>query len=406
MFRLADNKQIGAYLKKRIEERKFPSVRQFGKACLEERNESTDDEALRKMANRLSQILKGSKGVQLEDLPVFSKLLDLSCEEILSGGTSFAVSSSHLSNYSIAMSQDQREWDAYLEREDQLILNADEYGKTVIEYALEFQNYAFLKYLMEQGIIWFVGEEERDYFPYFGAGTSIKCNGFLARNHNVLNSRMYEQKLRMEMILLAIRNGDIQMLEELHAREIPSMYAINCYSPDPFECEKYFDARLIEALTGANDGILEYFTTEFEIPDRFGRSFPFLFPFINRLIPALLKKKNDYVSWILKDAVKHNQNVLDRLRGMFETAVARRRAYYSGLMDPKWAEEEIEKGILYYLSFPDDGDAVSWGSPETRDGIVSNLVKVEASSEDVQIRRLIQEVNELYDQIRNIKPII
>lgn len=404
MFRLADNKQIGAYLKEAISRSGFPSVRQFGKACLKERSEPADDEALRKMANRLSQILKGSKGVQLEDLPVFSKLLDLSCEEILSAGKSFAASSSHLTNYSIAMSSDQREWDAYLEREDQLILNADEYGKTVIEYALEFHNYAFVKYLMEQGIIWFVGGEEHKYFPYFGAGTSIKCNGFLSRNHNVLDVRMHEQKLRMEMILLAIRNGDIQMLEELHAREIPAMYEANCYSPKPLPEAQREDPGLVEALMEADDRILEYFTAEFEIPERFGKSFPFLFARINRLIPALLERKHGYARWALDDAAKHNRNVLDRLSSMIAAAVASRRAHYRKLGNPPWAEPLIGQEVMHYFSFSEEEDMVAWASQETRDGIVTNLVRVEAETEDVQLRRLIGEVNGLYDQIRRITP--
>ena len=93
MFTLADNEKIGAYLKRIINKKGYRSDRQFGKRCLEERNMPTDDEELRKMSNRLSQILNGKKGIQLEDLPVFSKLLDVSCEEILSAGKSFSVSS-------------------------------------------------------------------------------------------------------------------------------------------------------------------------------------------------------------------------------------------------------------------------------------------------------------------------
>lgn len=43
MFELADNKKIGEYLKKAIEKKKYDSVRKFCKACLKERNLSTDD---------------------------------------------------------------------------------------------------------------------------------------------------------------------------------------------------------------------------------------------------------------------------------------------------------------------------------------------------------------------------
>ena len=54
------------------------------------------------------------------------------------------------------MSKKQKDWDSYINREDKLILNYDEYGKSVIDYALEFENYDFLKYLMNNDYIWFV----------------------------------------------------------------------------------------------------------------------------------------------------------------------------------------------------------------------------------------------------------
>ena len=41
--------------------------------------------------------------------------------------------------------------------------DADEYGKTVIDYALEYENYDFLKYLTEKKYIWFVGKDEIDF---------------------------------------------------------------------------------------------------------------------------------------------------------------------------------------------------------------------------------------------------
>lgn len=105
------------------------------------------------MSNRLSQILNGNKSIQTYDLPIFSTLLDISIEEILSGGTYRAAFADRITNYRIAASKDKSEWERYLQMEEQIILNADEYGKTVLDYALEFENYDFMKYLMEQGHI-------------------------------------------------------------------------------------------------------------------------------------------------------------------------------------------------------------------------------------------------------------
>lgn len=139
----ADKEKMGAYLKKLIEER-YPSHRKFGKAYLEAIDVQVNDEELRKISNKLSQIINGKKGIQLEDLMVFTDLLGVSCEEIITGGNYFVPVASHMTNYEIAFTDDPRVWKKYMEREDKIFLNSDEYGKTVIEYALEFKNYKLI----------------------------------------------------------------------------------------------------------------------------------------------------------------------------------------------------------------------------------------------------------------------
>ena len=157
MFKLEENdKQIGQYLSKLID-RKYKSKRQFCRAYIEaDGNREADNDAIQKMANRISQIIQGKKAIQTYDLPIFTQLLDVSCEEILSAGKHFVPVSTHLTNYSVAFTKDKDVWERYVHREDRLILNCDEYGKTVLDYALEFKNIEFLKYLMEKKYIRFV----------------------------------------------------------------------------------------------------------------------------------------------------------------------------------------------------------------------------------------------------------
>lgn len=68
----------------------------------------------------------------------------------------------------------------YAEEPDEPILNLDEYGKNIIEYALDFENYRLLSYLTKEGYIYFIGPDEKDYACNFGAG--VKTNGFLTRS--------------------------------------------------------------------------------------------------------------------------------------------------------------------------------------------------------------------------------
>ena len=167
MFKHENNKKIGAYLSDLID-RKYPSKRQFCKAYIVAIGGEVNDEEIQKMANRISQITKGTKAIQTYDLPIFTDLLEVSCEQILSAGEYSVPQSKRVTNYSIAFSKDPEEWEEFINREDKLILNQDEYCKTIIDYALEFGNYNLLKYLMDKKYIWF--------FRYFTLLTTTrKC---------------------------------------------------------------------------------------------------------------------------------------------------------------------------------------------------------------------------------------
>lgn len=113
------------------------------------------------MQNRFTQILKGKKAIQTHDLPIVCDLLGMSCEELLSAGKCFVPTSSRVTNYDIAFSKDPAEWQQYVDRPDKLILNFDEYGKSVLDYAIEFKNYELLKFLVEKEYINFVFPDDK-----------------------------------------------------------------------------------------------------------------------------------------------------------------------------------------------------------------------------------------------------
>ena len=408
MFELASPEKIGQYLTRHIGER-FNSHRQFCRKYLEEKGEQANTEQLQKMSNRLSQILKGKKEIQLYDLPLFCRLLEISCEDILSAGKFHTPTSVRFTNYIAAFSKDRQEWETYVNQDDSPILNADEFGKTFIDYALAAENYDLLKYLMDKGYIWFVGPDEKDhltYFTGFGAGTSIEKKNFpYPQNLNVLDVQLkMRDGLRTSMIALAIRHKDMKMLEDLRAREIPSLYQISAFSTNPTACEQYYNLGLMDARTQANDKVLNYFSQEFEIADRVGFSNRFLFPFMGELIERLLQNNNIFVQYMLKDAIRHNQSVYDQLDALLADAVR----FYKRLdydMTNARIKDDLTKGILQDLRFF-DGDLISYFAllPETKKGLRSNIIRVNAKSKDTMINRQITELNELFEAIHNIKP--
>lgn len=174
------------------------------------------------------------------------------------------------------------------------MLNLDEYGKTVIEYALDFKNFAFLKYLIENKYLWFVDavNDPNDFFrrysPNFGIGTNIErrlppehlesrwhisyrkdesgSDRWMPHQRDALQCELAgNDNLRMRMIALAVEHNDIELLDLLRAREIPSLYQA-CYivyrTP---ECDRYYDECMVKCIAEGSEEVLDYFAEEFEI---------------------------------------------------------------------------------------------------------------------------------------------
>lgn len=176
MFKLASNFEIGQYIKQLIKENpKFRSNRDFGKTCLEEENLPLTESAINTKSGHISEITRGITAIQIKDLPAFTKLLDVSCEDILSAGTVRSYNENHITNYKLAASHDEKLWQSYINNEAEFLLNPDEYDKTILNYAFEFKNYPLLKYLVDNKYIWFVEQNpgERCGMSFYG-GTSIK----------------------------------------------------------------------------------------------------------------------------------------------------------------------------------------------------------------------------------------
>jgi hypothetical protein len=427
MFELAKtNQEIGGYLSELIAE-KFKSQREFCKEYIKifEKREA-DEVEVQNMANRLCQIKNGAKSLQLYDLPIFSKLLEVSCEEMLSAEKYFAPVKNRMTNYVAAFVKDKNLWEEYRNREDKLILNYDEYGKTVIDYAFEFKNFEFLKYLMENKFIQFVNNDERYYSLNFAAKTNIKPREFHAMDTGLQNSFYKEgEELRAQMITLAIENKEsTKMLDELRAREIPALYRLSQVYNRETNFNEYYDENLLEQISEANDEVLDYFSEEFEIQtwrNVKGKKDSFMFPYLSSLIDLLIKSKNKHLEIILRRAIEHNQKVYDKIKKLMGILVEWHEGQYKQFFENnplgfiadansdqfmKNHKDKMIEGIMRDFGFLDDGDIVNFSEAVTakRDGIVSNIVHTHEKSNDDKIIPLIKQLNNLYRDIRNIKP--
>ena len=184
----------------------------------------------------------------------------MSFERILSAGDSGPALPKQVSNYYIAQSKSKKEWQEYINRADKPFLYMNKFGKTIIEYAIEFQNYVFIKFLMDKHCIWFDSGRDKDYVITFGAGAKIQGNDsdncendsaiYTRNSMNHLHSRLTEDdRLRIQVIPIACDNRDLKMLGDLRAREIPGLYFranyLSCSHP---EVNSHYAASVVKRI--------------------------------------------------------------------------------------------------------------------------------------------------------------
>ena len=330
--------------------KKFGSQRQFCIRILELRDGEANPNDIQLMQNRVSHIINGNNWIQIEDLPIFSDLLEVSIEEIVSGGSITKPVSDRVTNYSMAASTDPVEWEKHVNREDKLILNPDEYNKTIIDYALEFGNYPFLKYLLSNKYIWFT-DENKEYWGNFGAGTNISRRE--PGSYDLLDLRMkQEDDLRTRMIALALKNNDYDMLDSLKAREFPYLHRLAKFpsvigedTPEPNNIEE-----LIDSITSSDSKVISYFFSEFKIdsPNKSIENF-FVFPYVGMILDSLISSGKKNTNQFLKEAIKHNQKVQVKLGKLTTGNIKESKEYYKAMgieLRPP-AIEEIKREVCF-----------------------------------------------------------
>ncbi len=412
MFTVEDNAKIGKYLCGLILA-KYKNTRQFCKAYLEKQfNHSYTDKQLGNLSNRMSQMIKGEKSIQLSDLPIFCELLEVSCEEIITAGKRYQPISGHVTNYEIAFSNDKDKWEEYINRSDNLILNSDEYNKTVIDYALEFKNYDFLKYLTDKKYIWFVDDSNhdiKDHIYGFCAGTSIKRREISSRDFLGIDLKYHceERGLRQKMIALAMENKDYNMLTALKAREIPFLYQKCRYPQPPTDVYDYYDERVIEEIVLSENEVLKYFTEEFEITDQFGIRQKFIYPYIGEVLERLIEVKSKNVEYVIRRITEHNKAIYNKLSAMINEAFEERKSRFNYSSRIKAPVESVVNDTMVFYDFNEDDGFLSYYYSKTKKGILkfcSNVICVHIKIGNPILDLLIDKLNESYDSVRNIQP--
>lgn len=423
MFCLADNEKIGAYLKDLIEKNGYEKDVDFCKAYLKLKNKFNGygEEELQNTKNRFSQIFKGKKALQTHDLPILTNLLGVSCEEILSARKQYVPSFTHITNYDIAQSNDRNVWEEYMKRDDRLFLNRDEYCKSVIDYALEFKNYPFMKYLLEEGFIWFVDITKQGCeLYYYGADTKIKSNWdrFDLPDQFTMRQLHDQDRLRTQTIVLAIENGDCSILDTLLAKEIPDMHKVNLFGTHNADFTIYRNEDLIDAIAlSESDDILNYFSDEFIVKDMYKMDNIYMFPFLNEVIEKMVEyHKEKAAEIILKKAIIHNSSTCEKIANLIDKACEieygyvkenkmsiMKEAYQNGVsleeLHVKFkTEEDVKRDVICCFKYDNANNVVTFFYGKDI-GIATNIFFVNSRNGSPAIKKLIEELNEWYNKI-------
>ena len=230
------------------------------------------------------EVVQGNGQIQIYDLPFVTELLGISCEEVLSAGRNKTSFSGHVTNYNTASSQDRAVWEKYMQREDKLFLNFDEYGKSVIDYALDFKNYKFIKYLIDEGFIWLVDPNKAPDGLNYGAGTDVKRRDPRSADTDLPLEIQYQDELRTRTIALAIENNDVGILDSLLARQVPAMHLASLAGHPSVDLQANRNEELIEAVANADDTIVAYFSEELKVFNLQHRENTFLFPYLDSVM--------------------------------------------------------------------------------------------------------------------------
>lgn len=405
MFELKTNEEIGAYLKKLILS-KYPSCRQFCVAYIDLTMDFSDDpqdqrsEEIRKLTNRLSQILKGKKSIQTYDLPIFSELLGVSCEQMLSAGAVAKPITNRRTNYNIAFSTDERDWIEYVNREDCIASYADEFGKTVVDYAIEFKNYGFIKFLIENSYITLIPDDKGCVDFNFGASTKLKVRPYEVKT---FEHELYENKiLRTQIISLALENNDYDVLCEMRAREFPPQFTMTSHSLTSIKFAEYYDENFIKAILASKTKAIQYFCEEYYVESKWQKKeFLWMFPFLDKLIVAAVKKNSSKANMLLDAAIKHNEETYNALKKAILQVAKQIKADFYG----NRSFQEVIADVLRYYYISEEKNVISFYYHFQIDsaGVATNIICADVKSKNSEIQNKIDRLNEVYSQIINIE---
>lgn len=204
-----------------------------------------------------------------------------------------------------------------------------------------------------------------------------------------------ESELRTTMIKLAIEHSDVDMLERLHAREVPQLYSESKYPGVIPEYDEVYRDELLKVVLSAGDEVHEYFRQEFEIGDIRNEKNVFMFPFIGEMTEELIRRNNVNAVKFLEKILAHDKQILAKLTSYMQREKKRLRKEFYDTTDNSYLEDIIRQDIHFSI----ENKTIKAFSRTASDGFVTNIAKINAVPKNCRLSDLIENINAVYDEI-------
>lgn len=147
-------------------------------------------------------------------------------------------------------------------------------------------------------------------------------------------------------------------------------------------------------IADSDDKIPEYFTDSFDIQssqnccDKNGKERTFVYPYISQLLDFFIAAGKPFANRALEKMIGHSKATLDKLNGLINDS----------LQSECYDENSWRENYDFY----GDGNFVSFRNVRTHDGIITNIAVVSKKSDNPRTQMLINNLNEIYEQIKNL----
>ncbi len=424
MFSDEQKRKIGSYISDIIirhdSHGKYGAKKRFSNELSRQLGYGDNSDVLESEYKRIIKMLEGNSAIQIRDLQIISEMYDVPIEEILSAGEKkYIMPELYIRNYDLAASSDRALWDKYINKENMFVTCSDEYEKTLIEYAVEFENYDLITYLLDNKIIWFVDDTLSASKLCINFGGGINKEFSSGKDSDIGHVLKYNDHLRTRTIALAIKAKDFSEFDLLNARSFPELYMINengamCdESAQKRFADEKCDAIIDAILLSDSAEVFKYFSEEFSIISYHGSENKYVFPYTGELLCGLIDANRfDVAEIFLKTAIEHNKYVYSMMNEVINEEVkksivwdkerkealveeARRKGVADEVNIKYKSEREIREVVCRSYRYDRVSHTVSYFS-DVRHHYVSNLVLVENKKGSKTIKKLVDELNTWY----------